>query len=685
MAVYTCKMCGGKLKPEEGSAICTCEYCKTRQTLPLIDDEQAANRINRAHHFRQLGEFDKAADTYTEMIAIEGGSGMSLSHVDSELFWSLALCRYGIEYVTDPVTHQGVATCHRVQYKSILDDSDYLQAVDNADPLRRAYYEQEAQYIASVQKRILEISEREEPFDVFLCYKETDADGKRTKDSVLAQEMYYQLTKEGFKVFFARITLEGKLGTEYEPYIFAALHSARTMVVIGTEPAYFNAPWVKNEWARFLSVMKEEGFRSLIVAYKDMNPYDIPDALSMYPAQDMGELGFLQDLTRGIRKLSNKEEELQNKNRARETVVITSNSNVEPLLKRVGMFMEDGDFASAMEYCEKTLDIYPECAQAYLYLVLAKRKIKTVEQLGASKEEFDLLSDRDFQKVLRFGDEDFKKGMLLMVREKEYSAVVGRYERFLTVELERGWNPPEQIRELIERFRHMDGYKDSDAIVERLERKYTLSRIHEAAQELKDATSREELLAAASRIRDIEDLRRDPEFMTIFGYPQPEEAYHTAVQLMHGYKNPVENLKAARMFAYLTDYRDSAALLKECVNMMLYTEATKVMSGSTAADCFKAIHLFNSLGNFEDAPKKAAEAKEKWQELVYSTAVNTMECARTPENLEKAVSMFESLGDYRDSEEKAEEAKKSLKKMIRKINKEGIDPKGGDFMMKKWL
>ena len=278
MAVYTCKMCGGKLKPEEGSAICTCEYCKTRQTLPLIDDEQAANRINRAHHFRQLGEFDKAADTYTEMIAIEGGSGMSLSHVDPELFWSLALCRYGIEYVNDPVTHQGVATCHRVQYKSILDDADYLQALDNADPLRRAYYEQEAQYIASVQKRILEISEREEPFDVFLCYKETDAEGKRTKDSVLAQEMYYQLMKDGFKVFFARITLEGKLGTEYEPYIFAALHSARTMVVIGTDPAYFSAPWVKNEWARFLAVMKEEGFRSLIVAYKDMNPYDVSGA-----------------------------------------------------------------------------------------------------------------------------------------------------------------------------------------------------------------------------------------------------------------------------------------------------------------------------------------------------------------------------------------------------------------------
>lgn len=685
MAVYTCKMCGGKLKPEEGSAICTCEYCKTRQTLPLIDDEQAANRINRAHHFRQLGEFDKAADTYTEMIAIEGGSGMSLSHVDPELFWSLALCRYGIEYVNDPVTHQGVATCHRVQYKSILDDADYLHALDNADPLRRAYYEQEAQYIASVQKRILEISEREEPFDVFLCYKETDAEGKRTKDSVLAQEMYYQLMKDGFKVFFARITLEGKLGTEYEPYIFAALHSARTMVVIGTDPAYFSAPWVKNEWARFLAVMKEEGFRSLIVAYKDMNPYDIPDALSMYPAQDMGELGFLQDLTRGIRKLSNKEEELQNKNRARETVVITSNTNVEPLLKRIGLFMEDGDFTSAMEYCEKTLDIYPECAQAYLYLVLAKRKIKTAEQLSESKEEFDLLGDRDFQKVLRFGDEDCKREMLQLVREKEYSATVGRYDRFLMVELKKGWNPPEQIRDLIDRFRQMDGYKDSDAIIERLERKYTLSRIYGAAEELRNAQTKDELAAAAAGIREIEDLRNDPEFQAIFDYPDPEEAYNRALKLMEDYKEPEENLKAARMFAYLADYRDSPRLLNKCIKMIQYTEATNAINGNTVADCFKAIYLFNSLGDFEDAPQKAVAAKEKWQELVYSTAVNTMECAREPESFEKAIAMFESLGDYNDSAKKTEEAKKSLKKMIRKINKKGVDPKGGDFMMKKWL
>mgnify|MGYP000004764029 FL=1 len=95
------------------------------------------------------------------------------------------------------------------------------------------------------KKGILEISQNEEPFDVFICYKETDEHGRRTHDSVLANDLYHQLTQEGFKVFFARITLEDKLGTAYEPYIFAALNSAKVMVVIGTKPEYFNAVWGK--------------------------------------------------------------------------------------------------------------------------------------------------------------------------------------------------------------------------------------------------------------------------------------------------------------------------------------------------------------------------------------------------------------------------------------------------------
>ncbi len=53
-------------------------------------------------------------------------------------------------------------------------------------------------------------------YDIFICYKETDDLGERTIDSVIAQDVYSALTDKGYKVFFSRISLEDKLGQEYE-------------------------------------------------------------------------------------------------------------------------------------------------------------------------------------------------------------------------------------------------------------------------------------------------------------------------------------------------------------------------------------------------------------------------------------------------------------------------------------
>ncbi len=226
-----------------------------------------------------------------------------------------------------------------------------------------------------MQKGILEISNKEEPFDVFICYKESDDSGARTHDSVLAQELYYQLVREGFKVFFSRITLEDKLGTAYEPYIFAALNSAKVMVVVGTKPEYFNAVWVRNEWSCYLMLMQEHKEKTLILAYKDMDPYDLPDALSMFQAQDMSKLGFMQDLIRGIRKIVQADASKV----VEKTVIQTENAAVTPLLKRAFLFLEDGGWSSADEYCEKVLDQDPENARGYLGKLMAKLQLRKEE------------------------------------------------------------------------------------------------------------------------------------------------------------------------------------------------------------------------------------------------------------------------------------------------------------------
>ena len=158
-------------------------------------------------------------------------------------------------------------------------------------------------------RRLREAEERrkaeESQFDVFICYKETDSNGNRTLDSVIAQDVYGVLKKEGFKVFYAPITLEDKLGSEYEPYILDALNSAKVMIVIGTKPEYFNAVWVKNEWSRYLALIKQGQKKILIPAYKVMNPYDLPDEFDDLTALDMSRIGFIQDMIRGIKRYLN--------------------------------------------------------------------------------------------------------------------------------------------------------------------------------------------------------------------------------------------------------------------------------------------------------------------------------------------------------------------------------------------
>lgn len=188
MAVCKCKMCGGTLDVSTAQTTATCEYCGTQQTLPKLDNDKRANMYDRANHFRRNNEFDKAMSIYESILNEDS--------TDAEAYWSIVLCRYGIEYVEDPRTHRRLPTINRTQFTSVFDDDNYKSALQYADGYQKAIYEAEAAEINELQKDILTISRHEEPFDVFICYKETDANGRRSLDSVLANELYHQLKQE---------------------------------------------------------------------------------------------------------------------------------------------------------------------------------------------------------------------------------------------------------------------------------------------------------------------------------------------------------------------------------------------------------------------------------------------------------------------------------------------------------
>ena len=518
MSIFKCKMCGGTIEFNPGDTVGVCDSCGTKQTLPRLDDDRKANLYDRANHFRRNNDFDKAAGIYEQILNEDSN--------DAEAYWSLVLCRYGIEYVEDPQSHKRIPTVNRAQFTSIFDDDNYKSALHYADAAQREIYEEEAKAINEIQKGILAISQKEEPFDVFICYKETDNSGRRTQDSVLANDLYHQLTQEGFKVFFSRITLEDKLGTAYEPYIFAALNSAKVMVVLGTKPEYFNAVWVKNEWSRYLALVKQSGGKKILIpAYKDMDPYDLPEEFSHLQAQDMSKLGFMQDLIRGIKKIVSVDGA---KAAVKETAAVGGSVNVDSLLERVFMFLEDSDWDSADEYCEKVLDQDPKNAQAYLGKLMAEYGACRLEDLQNCEQPFD--DSGNYNKILRFADSkliETLKGYIDHINERNENArLTGIYNRAVNAMNEA--NSEDECKAAAKIFKSISGFKDADNLVEKCLDKAEICR--------KDAIYR---LARSNMIRnticDYESSIRD--FETISGWKDADEQIRIC-------QNKIEKIKA---------------------------------------------------------------------------------------------------------------------------------------------
>ena len=530
MAIIKCKMCGGDLEVVAGSSVMECEYCGTQQTVPNADNEKKLTLFGRANRLRMACEFDKAAGVYESIVAE--------FPEEAEAYWGLVLCKYGIEYVDDPATGKKIPTCHRSSFDSVMDDVNLEQALENADAVARKVYRDEAKAMEELRKGIIEVSGKEEPYDIFICYKETAANGDRTLDSVIAQDVYDALTGKGYRVFFSRITLEDKLGQEYEPYIFAALHSAKIMLAFGTDYEYYNAVWVKNEWSRFLQLIAAGEKKTLIPCFKGIDAYDMPKEFARLQAQDMGKVGAIQDLLRGIEKIVG-----GSKLRAPASFAPSAGS-VDAMVARGNFALEDGDFVKADEYFDKALDQNPMNGAAYLGKALAALNVSDKKQINDRVVNID--SFKDFLRAIQFSCGTEKEELESIYNEAKFkylrASVVAGLKRVLSKEKQKIALEREQLYSdacrrmslalseerfsaLAETFRELGAYKDS-------------------GRRCRQCAEKADMLAA-KRVREEKELaaKRDAE------YQQLQKIVHTSTDVQE-LREAVCRLKCEDMRAY---------------------------------------------------------------------------------------------------------------------------------------
>ena len=77
-------------------------------------------------------------------------------------------------------------------------------------------------------------------------------------------------------------------------------------------------------------------------------------------------------------------------------------AELAPLLERAFLFLEDGEWAKADEYCERVLDKAPRISLAYLGKFMAEKRVRTREAL--ENVPIDLEGDRNYSKAVRFAE-----------------------------------------------------------------------------------------------------------------------------------------------------------------------------------------------------------------------------------------------------------------------------------------
>ena len=72
-----------------------------------------------------------------------------------------------------------------------------------------------------------------------------------------------------------------------------------------------------------------------------------------------------------------------------------------------------------------------------------------------------------------------------------------------------------------------------------------------------------------------------------------------------------QDLEAAKeLLSEILGYKDSAALLKECEQMIMYNTACKKMHSGNLYECEEALHIFEKIVDYKDSKEKIEESKK---------------------------------------------------------------------------
>lgn len=123
-------------------------------------------------------------------------------------------------------------------------------------------------------------------YKVFISFKNTDAQNRPTRESKMAEDLYYAFQRLGIRAFYSNISIKESGESSYRKAIDRALAECLVMVVVGTTYEHLTAPQVDAEIEQFrndmLNGIKPLGKSRLFTYLEGITADQLPDGLRQY-------------------------------------------------------------------------------------------------------------------------------------------------------------------------------------------------------------------------------------------------------------------------------------------------------------------------------------------------------------------------------------------------------------------
>lgn len=342
-------------------------------------------------------DFERAEEDYKKVIRKNRG--------DAEIYWRLLLCHYCVEYQVNEFGEY-IPTIMNPDLTPPEEMSlrrDFLRQISDASRVseeQRKDYEEKLAVIDRILDRYREIYQ-ENAYDIFISFRQGAFDCP-TPDSRIAADVYDFLSSKDYKVFFSgNLTLPA--GESFEPYIIAALKSAKTLIVVGTCQENMAAQWVRNEWSRFQWLqhkeIKKEGKterRLLCYVADGMQLEDLPTGLN--PDDELITDGFMAH-DRLLKIIGEKRESAINPSAQTLTSYMKPAEDEEIVVRQMSHWLLNGEFDKVSQKYDSLLEdgMFLERGKIHLYALCAQKGVRSEEELispdiDLGKEELFLIA-----------------------------------------------------------------------------------------------------------------------------------------------------------------------------------------------------------------------------------------------------------------------------------------------------